>query len=119
MSRSNTRLWTLRKRTHGPTGGRHPLRPNFDVLENRQLLATTGLAPMITVGRVLSAYAVGDVQNNQLTETLTVYNEQSDTETGVLLTDTLATGVLVAERVGSAGSERAESGLEFAGHRGL
>ncbi len=68
-------------------------RLDFDVLENRQLLATTGLPPTITVGRVLSEYAKGDIQNNQLTITYTVYNEQADTETGVLLTDTLASGV--------------------------
>jgi hypothetical protein len=33
------------------------------------------------------------VQNNQVTVTYTVYNEQADTETGVLLTTTLEPGV--------------------------
>ena len=35
----------------------------------------------------------GDVQNNQETITYTVYNEQADPETGVLLTTTLEPGV--------------------------
>jgi uncharacterized repeat protein (TIGR01451 family) len=47
----------------------------------------------IVVGRTLSAYFTGDVQNNQETITYTVYNEQADRLTGVLLTDTLASGV--------------------------
>ena len=38
---------------------RKPKQLDFEFLENRQLLATTGLPPTITVGRVLSAYAVG------------------------------------------------------------
>ena len=47
----------------------------------------------IVVGRTLSAYFAGDVQNNQETITLTVYNQTADSITGVLLTDTLAPGV--------------------------
>ena len=47
----------------------------------------------IVVGRTLSAYFSGQVQNNQETITYTVYNESADSETGVLLTDTLAPGV--------------------------
>ena len=38
------------------------------------------------------SYFVGEVQNNQVTITYTVYNEQADSETGVLLTDTLSQG---------------------------
>ncbi len=65
------------------------------------------LAAAIVVGRTLAtpstaatatpapSYFVGEVQNNQVTITFTVYNEQSDTETGVLLTDTLEPGVRV------------------------
>ena len=40
-----------------------------------------------------SFYYVGEVQNNQVTITYTVYNEQADTETGVLLSTTLEPGV--------------------------
>jgi uncharacterized membrane protein len=47
----------------------------------------------IVVGRTLSAYFTGDVQNNQETITFTVYNQQASSITGVLLTDTLAPGV--------------------------
>ena len=47
----------------------------------------------IVVGRTLSAYFTGDVQNNQETITYTVYNESANPESGVLLTDTLAAGV--------------------------
>ena len=39
------------------------------------------------------SYFVGEVQNNQVTITYTVYNEQADPETGVLLTTTLEPGV--------------------------
>ena len=45
------------------------------------------------VGRTLSSYFAGDVQDNQETLTYTVYNETSDPETGVLLTTTLEPGV--------------------------
>ena len=51
-----------------------------------------GLAPAITVGRTLSAYTVGAVQNHQIAITYTVYNEQAEAVTGVLLTDTLEAG---------------------------
>ncbi len=47
----------------------------------------------LVVGRVLSAYFAGSVQNGQVTITYTVYNQSIDAETGVLLTDTLAPGV--------------------------
>ena len=49
--------------------------------------------PAIVVGRTLSSYFVGDIQNNQETITYTVYNQQADPETGVLLTTTLEPGV--------------------------
>ena len=52
--------------------------------------------PSIVVGRTLSSYFVGGVQNNQETITYTVYNEQADDETGVLLTTTLQSGVTFA-----------------------
>src|ERR1700730_9080773 len=54
------------------------------------------LPQAIVVGRVLSSYFAGGVQNNQETITYTVYNEQADPETGVLLTDTLEPGVTIA-----------------------
>ncbi len=59
----------------------------------------------IVVGRTLStpstaassnpapSYFVGEVQNNQVAITYTVYNEQADPESGVLLTTTLEPGV--------------------------
>ncbi len=68
-------------------------RPSIEQLEERILLANNTLPPDIVVGRTLSAYDVPDVQNNQLTITYTVDNEQADDETGVLLTDTLQPGV--------------------------
>ena len=51
------------------------------------------VSPSLVVGHTLSAYFAGDVQNGQETLTLTVYNQQADPITGVLLTDTLASGV--------------------------
>ncbi len=72
----------------------------------------------IVVGRTLSAYFSGQVQNNQETITYTVYNESADSETGVLLTDTLAPGVTLVERLAAARSEWPESGLELGHDRG-
>ena len=51
-----------------------------------------GLPPALVVGRTLSAYTTAAIVNNQETITYTVYNEQADPLTGVLLTDTLAPG---------------------------
>ncbi len=69
----------------------------------------SGLPAAIVVGRTLSvpqpassttpplpSYFVGEVQNHQVTITYTVYNEQADPETGVLLTTTLEPGVTIA-----------------------
>jgi uncharacterized membrane protein len=70
----------------------------FEPLEERQMLSisTPGtLPPAIVVGRTLSAYSALDVQNNQVTITYTVYNEQADDMSGVLLTDTLEPGVTI------------------------
>ncbi len=82
-----------------------PHRPLFEFLEDRTMLDTGGLPAAIVLGRTLAtpatadtatpapSYFVGEVENNQLTITFTVYNEQADTENGVLLTDTLEPGV--------------------------
>jgi uncharacterized membrane protein len=67
-------------------------RPVLEALEDRVLL-DAGLPQAIVVGRTLSSYFVGGVQNNQETITFTVYNEQANPVTGVLLTDTLQPGV--------------------------
>ena len=56
-------------------------------------LATPSTADTATPAR---SYFVGEVENNQVTVTFTVYNEQADPETGVLVTDTLAPGVTLA-----------------------
>jgi uncharacterized membrane protein len=64
----------------------------------------------IVVGRTLSAYFTGNVQNNQETITFTVYNQQADTLTGVLLTDTLAPGVTLV----SASQQPDQSGQNLA-----
>jgi uncharacterized membrane protein len=72
------------------------VRPSIESLEARLMLdgaAASSLSPPIVVGRTLSAYFAGSVQNNQETITYTVYNEQANAETGVLLTTTLASGV--------------------------
>src|SRR5215470_12523367 len=65
----------------------------FEPLEERQMLSISSLPPALVVGRTLSAYSVADVQNNEVTITYTVYNQQADDADGVLLTDTLANGV--------------------------
>src|SRR5262249_47681539 len=69
-------------------------RPCFERLEERVLLdAGQGLPPAIVVGRTLSAYNTGAIQNDQIAITYTVYNEQANPVSGVLLTDTLQPGV--------------------------
>ncbi len=84
-----------------------PARPGFEMLEPRLMLDAAGmnLPPAIVLGRTLAtpstaasstpspSYFVGEVENNQVTITYTVYNEQADSETGVLLTTTLEPGV--------------------------
>jgi len=52
--------------------------------------------PDIVVGRTLSSYTTAGIANNQETITFTVYNEQANPLTGVLLTDTLEPGVTLA-----------------------
>ena len=61
-------------------------------LEDR-LAPAAGLAPDLVVGRTLSTYSTTGVTNHTLRVTYTVYNEQADDLTGVLLTDTLQPGV--------------------------
>ena len=70
------------------------LRPLVERLEDRTLLdgGVGSTTPTVVVGRTLSAYFAGNVQNGQVTITYTVYNEQADDETGVLLTTTLEPG---------------------------
>ncbi|HVC97547.1 MAG TPA: transglutaminase domain-containing protein, partial [Pirellulales bacterium] len=71
----------------------------FQPLEERLMLDIGGansLPPTIVVGRTLSAYDVPDVKNNQETLTLTVYNQAASAISGVLLTDTLESGVTLA-----------------------
>ncbi len=71
----------------------------FEPLEDRTMLTTGAgaiIPPAIVVGRTLATYDVPDIQNHQDTITYTVYNEQADPETGVLLTTSLEPGVSVA-----------------------
>jgi uncharacterized repeat protein (TIGR01451 family) len=82
-------------------------RPVFERLETRLMLDAGGLPASIVLGRTLAtpstaataapspSYFMGEIQNNQVTITYTVYNQAADTETGVLLIDTLAPGVSV------------------------
>ncbi len=84
-------------------------RLRFEPLEDRTMLSGSGqLPPAIVIGRTLAtpstadtatpspSYFVGEVENNQVTITISVYNQQADPETGVLVTDTLAPGVTLA-----------------------
>jgi uncharacterized repeat protein (TIGR01451 family) len=83
----------------------------FEPLEERLMLDIGGasLPPAIVVGRTLSAYDVPDVQNNQETITLTVFNQAAAPLTGVLLTDTLESGVTFS----SASQSPAQSGQQL------
>ncbi len=107
MNRLLTKPGSVRRFRSASQKRAKPLRPIFEPLEDRMMLDTGGLPAAIVVGRTLAtpstaatstpspSYFVGEVQNNQVTITYTVYNEQADTDTGVLLTDTLVPGVSV------------------------
>ena len=87
---------------------RKPLALAIERLEDRTMLDSS--PPSIVVGRTLSSYFVGGVQNNQETITYTVYNEQADPETGMLLTTTLEPGVTFS----SASQQPDQSGRNLA-----
>jgi uncharacterized membrane protein len=73
--------------------------PVLERLEDRLMLDSgigSSTPASIVVGRTLSSYFVGGIQKGQETITYTVYNEQADPETGVLLTTTLQPGVSFA-----------------------
>src|SRR5215212_1792159 len=74
---------------------RKPFAPGLEGLEERQLLATDAGLSAIVVGRTLSSTTLAGVQGGELTITYTVYNQQADEVTGVLLTTTLQPGVAV------------------------
>ncbi len=86
-----------------------PLPFCIESLEPR-LLLSGALPPALVLGRTLSAYTTTAIENHQETITFTVYNEQADALTGVLLTDTLQTGVTVS----SASSQPDQSGQQLA-----
>jgi uncharacterized repeat protein (TIGR01451 family) len=88
------RPWFDRWLNRKPSAPRRRRRPwlSFELLEERILL-DSGLPPALVVGRMLSSYTTAGVQNNRETLTFTVYNEQADPVSGVLLTDTLQPGV--------------------------
>jgi len=92
---------------------RKVLRPSIEALEERLMLdaADDSFLPALVVGRVLSAYNAGAVQGNQVAITYTVYNEQADPETGVLLTTALAPGVMLVDA--SAAPDRSGSELSW------
>ena len=78
------------------------------------IAGANSLPPAIVVGRTLSAYDVPDVKNNTETITLTVYNQQANSITGVLLTDTLASGVTFAAGSNTASQLPDQSGQNLA-----
>jgi transglutaminase-like putative cysteine protease/uncharacterized membrane protein len=69
-------------------------RLGVELLEDRTM--PTPLPPDLVVGRTLSAYATPDVQNHTLSVTYTVYNEQAEDISGLLLTATLQPAVTFA-----------------------
>ena len=101
-------------------GYRKFLRVATEPLEERVMLyggvgASNPLPPAIVVGRTLSSYTACGIQNNQETITYTVYNEQADPETGILLTDTLSPG----ETIASASQQPDKSGQNLAWSLGM
>lgn len=88
-------LGSGRQRLGEQLGHRLEIKVGVEELEPRVMLDAS-LPPPIVLGRTLSSYTIGGIQNNQETITLTVYNEQSKPVTGVLVTDTLEPGVTLA-----------------------
>ena len=99
----------------------------FEMLEDRTMLSgPSQLPPAIVIGRTLAtpstanaaipapSYYVGEVENNQVTITFSVYNQQLDPVTGVLVTDTLAAGISMA----SASQQPDQSGRDLAWNLG-
>src|SRR5262249_47741513 len=81
----------------GTIRNQRPLRtrfaqPRMEQLADRIML-DAGLPPAVVVGRTLSSYTTAGIQNNQLHIIYTVYNEQANDVSGVLLTDRLEPGV--------------------------
>src|SRR4051794_13123148 len=83
------------RRSSAPRRSRRPACLGFEPLEARLMLdiGIGSTTPPIVVGRTLSSYTVGGIQDGKETLTYTVYNETADSETGVLLTTTLGPGV--------------------------
>jgi hypothetical protein len=92
MARHFFKSWFRKHLASGLRPRRKFFRLGIEPLEERILL-DAGLPPTLVVGRTLSSYTTGGIQNNQETITYTVYNEQADSLTGVLLTDKLQPGV--------------------------
>src|SRR5262245_21536322 len=89
--------WRLRTRRRNQKRKRFHRARRFDVLREECLEPRLMLsADDIVVGRTLSAYSVADIQNNELTITYTVYNQQAEDVSGVLLTDSLLPGVTLS-----------------------
>ena len=88
-SNRKCRLTLRQRRASGHNQSGWKLRPSlrFEALEERRLLSVAPL-PQITVGRQVSAWSVADLQQNQVKIDYTVYNDQSNDLTGVLLTTT-------------------------------
>ena len=106
-----------RERLHLPIAGlrkrrfRRPIRPSIELLEQRLMLS--GDVPAeITVGRTLSSWTAAGIRDNQLQITYSVYNEQADELSGVLLATTLEPGVSFVTASQSPDSQRPGAGLE-------
>jgi uncharacterized membrane protein/sugar lactone lactonase YvrE len=91
-------------------GGNSALLASTPLAASQQSPSALSIAPNIVVGRTLSTYFTGGIQNNQITITCTVYNEQANPETGVLLTDSLQPGVTLQ----SASQQPDQSGQNLA-----
>ncbi len=99
-----------------------PLRPIFEPLEDRMMRHRRAAGRDLVVGRTLAtpstaatstpspSYFVGEVQNNQVTITYTVYNEQADTDTGGLAH---CRCLRRHDRLEATRSERPEAGVEL------
>jgi hypothetical protein len=66
---------------------------HYEPLEPRLVLSHAE-PDLISVGRVLSSWSASDVVDGQLKVTYSVYNQQADEVSGVLLTTTLEPGVM-------------------------
>ncbi len=67
--------------------------PGYGLATQQETILPAPTTAAIVVGRTLSSDTTGDIQDGQVTIIYTIYNDEPGTVSGILLTDSLATGI--------------------------